>query len=163
MALIRVRPMERGDRPWVVRWLEDVFGDTTVARKGVSIDASVLPGFVATEGGRPVGFLAHDAAHGECEVVAIISMEEGRGIGRALMDAAREYAAAAGYRRLWLITTNDNTRALRFYQIWGMDLCAFYRHGARRSRRAKPSLPQRGADGIPLEHELELELLLVQE
>jgi hypothetical protein len=53
---------------------------------------------------------------------------------------------------------NDNTRAFRFYQRWGMDLCAFYRHGARRSREAKPALPQLGADGIPLEHELELEL-----
>jgi hypothetical protein len=41
-----------------------------------------------------------------------------------------------------------------------MDLCAFHRHGARRSREAKPSLPTRGADGIPLDHELEFELLL---
>jgi hypothetical protein len=39
-----------------------------------------------------------------------------------------------------------------------MDLCAFYRHDARRSREAKPALPHLGADGIPLEHELELEI-----
>jgi ribosomal protein S18 acetylase RimI-like enzyme len=158
--MIRVRPMELADRPWVNRLLEDAFADATVVRKGVLIDASVLPGFVATEGGRPVGFLPYDAAHGECEVVAIISAEEGRGIGRALMDAAHDHAVAAGYRRLWLVTTNDNTRALRFYQLWGMGLCAFYRHGVRRSRRVKPALPERGADGIPLEHELEFELLL---
>ena len=158
--MIGVRPMECGDRPWVIRRLADAFGDATVARKGAVIDASVLPGFMATEDGRPVGLLTYDAAHGECEVVAIISVEEGRGIGRALMDAARDHAAAAGCRRLWLVTTNDNTRALRFYQLWGMDLCAFYRHGARRSRRVKPSLPERGADGILLEHELEFELLL---
>lgn len=43
-------------------------------------------------------------------------------------DAKSFDAEAAGYRRLWLITTNDNTRAIRFYQGWGMDLCAFYRH-----------------------------------
>jgi GNAT superfamily N-acetyltransferase len=158
--MIRVRPIERGDRPWVIRRLEDAFGDATVARKGVLIDASVLPGFVATDGGRPVGLLTYDAAHGECEVVAILSTEEGRGIGRALMDAVRDHAAAAGYRRLWLITTNDNTRAIRFYQLWGMDLCAFYRRGVRRSRKLKPSLPERGADGIPLDHELEFEMLL---
>jgi ribosomal protein S18 acetylase RimI-like enzyme len=87
-------------------------------------------------------------------------MEEGRGIGRALMDAAYDNAAAAGYRRLWLVTTNDNTRAFRFYQLWGMDMCAFYRHGVRRSRKIKPSLPERGAEGIPLDHEIEFELLL---
>ncbi len=158
--MIRVRPIEHGDRSWVARRLEDAFGGVTVARKGVLIDASVLPGFVATDGGRPVGLLAYDAAHGQCEVVAIISTEEGRGIGRALMDAARDHAAAAGYHRLWLITTNDNTRAFRFYQLWGMDLYAFHRHGARRSREVKPALPERGAGGLPLEHELEFELLL---
>ena len=158
--MIRVRPIERGDRPWVVRRLGDAFGAITVARKGLLIDASVLPGFVATDGGRSVGLLTYDAVHGECEVVAIISTEKGRGVGRALMDAVRDRAAAAGWRRLWLITTNDNARAFRFYQLWGMDLCAFYRHGARRSREFKPTLPERGSDGIPLDHELEFELLL---
>ena len=154
--------MQDDHGPWVLGRLQIAFGDATVARKGASIDASVLPGFVATEDGWPVGLVIYEAVHGECEVVAIISVEEGRGIGQALMDAARDHAVSAGYRRLWLVTTNDNTRAIRFYQRWGMDLCACYRHGARRSRRAKPSLPERGADGIPPEHELELELLLTR-
>ena len=98
--MIRVRPMQDDDRLWVVRRLKNAFGDATVARKGASIDASVLPGFVAAEGGRPVGFLTYEAAHGEFVVVAIISVEEGRGIGQALMDAARDHAVTAGYRRL---------------------------------------------------------------
>jgi GNAT superfamily N-acetyltransferase len=93
-AMIRVRSIEGVDRPWVALRLEGAFGGVEVARKGVSIDASVLPGFVATDGERPVGLLTYDAAHGECEVVAIISTEEGRGIGRALMDAARDHAAS---------------------------------------------------------------------
>ena len=155
-----VRPMQDDDRPWVIRRLEDALGGSIVARKGASIDVSVLPGFVAAEGGRPLGFLSYEAAHGECEVVAIISVGEGRGIGRVLMETVRNHAVTAGYRRPWLVTTNDNTRAFRFYQQWGMDLCAFYRQGARRSRKVKPTLPKRGADGIPLEHELEFELLL---
>jgi ribosomal protein S18 acetylase RimI-like enzyme len=158
--VISVGPIERGDRPWVAGLLEGAFGGVTVARKGALIDAFVLPGFVATDGGRPVGLLTYDAVRGECEIVAIISAEKGRGIGRALMDAARDHAAAAGCHRLWLITTNDNVGALRFYQLWGMDLCAFYRHGARRSREVKPDLPERGADGIRLDHELEFELPL---
>lgn len=59
------------------------------------------------------------------------------------MDAARDHAAAAGYRCLWLITTNDKARAFRLYQQWGMNLC-FYCHCARRSWKVKPALPQRG-------------------
>jgi ribosomal protein S18 acetylase RimI-like enzyme len=154
--MISVSAIEPGDQPRVVHRLKNAFAGVTVARKGVLIDASVLPGFVASDGGRLVGQQTYDVASGECEVVAIISTEEGRGIGRGLMDAARDFAEAAGYRRLWLITTNDNTRAIRFYQRWGMDLCAFYRHGVRRSRKVKPSIPERGVDGIPLEHEFEM-------
>ena len=36
-TMIRVRPIEGGDLPWVVRRLEDAFGDVNVARKGVPI------------------------------------------------------------------------------------------------------------------------------
>ena len=118
--MISVRPIEPGDQPWMVRQLENAFAGVTVARKGALIDASVLPGFVASDGGQLVGLLTYDAAPSSgCEVVAMISTEEGRGIGRGLMDAARDNAEAAGYHRLWLMTTNDNTRAIRFYQRWG--------------------------------------------
>jgi hypothetical protein len=77
--MISVRPLEPGDQPWVVRQLENAFAGVIVARKGVLIDASVLPGFVASDGGRLVGLLTYDAASGECEVVAIFSTEEGQG------------------------------------------------------------------------------------
>ncbi|GAA2448341.1 hypothetical protein GCM10010191_77240 [Actinomadura vinacea] len=66
-----------------------------------------------------------------------------------------EAARAAGADRLWLITTNDNLRALRFYQRYGFDLVA-----VARSRALTPSIPEIGLDGIPIRHELELELPL---
>jgi ribosomal protein S18 acetylase RimI-like enzyme len=156
--VISVRPIERGDRPWVAGLLEGAFGGVTVARKGALIDAFVLPGFVATDGGRPVGLLTYDAVRGECEIVAIISAEKGRGIGRALMDAARDHAAAAGCHRLWLITTNDNVDALRFYQRRGFRLAALYPGAVDHSRvRSKPEIPEVGEYGIPLHDEIELE------
>ena len=46
--------------------------------------------------------------------------EEGRGHGRALMEAAREAGRAAGCERVWLITTDDNQRAIEFYRSLGM-------------------------------------------
>jgi hypothetical protein len=61
---------------------------------------------------------------------------------------------------MWLVTTSDNVRALSFYQQWGMDLVALIRDGVAASRRVKPSIPSTGHRGIPLRHELELELLL---
>ena len=73
----------------------------------------------------------------------------------------RNAAIAAGCTRLWLITTNDNLRALALYQRWGMEIVAFHRHAVTKARRdLKPSIPERGAQGIPIAHELELELRL---
>ena len=65
-----------------------------------------------------------------------------------------------GARRLWLITTNHNTVALRFYQRLGFDLIALHRDGVTRARaELKPEIPLE-VDGIPLRHELELEMRL---
>jgi hypothetical protein len=70
-----------------------------------------------------------------------------------------EPAATAGATRLWLVTTNDNVRALRFYQRNGFDLVAVHRDAVTRARALKPAIP-RVLDGIPVRHELELEVRL---
>ena len=65
----------------------------------------------------------------------------------------------AGCTRLWLVTTNDNVDALRFYQRRGFRL-ARLRAGAVDESRAtlKPEIPTSGSYGIPLRDELELEM-----
>jgi ribosomal protein S18 acetylase RimI-like enzyme len=72
----------------------------------------------------------------------------------------REVATAAGCRRLWLITTNDNLDALRFYQRRGFELVAVHRDFREVARRLKPSIPLEGNFGIPIRDEIELELRL---
>jgi len=96
----------------------------------------------------------------ECEIVTINSLEEGVGVGSALLTAVKDKAKSLGCRRLWLITTNDNLNALRFYQKRGLHIAAVYPGAMERSRRLKPSIPLVGKDGIPLRDELELELSL---
>jgi hypothetical protein len=77
-----------------------------------------------------------------------------------LMDAAVAEARAQGCARLWLTTTDNNRRARRFYERWGMTLARVHRDGVRASRAVKPSIPQVDADGAPLTDELEYELPL---
>jgi N-acetylglutamate synthase-like GNAT family acetyltransferase len=80
--------------------------------------------------------------------------------GTALLRAIETAALEAGARRLWLITTNDNTRAMQFYQRRGFDLVAFHRDAVTRTRAAlKPSIPLE-VEGIAVRHELELERIL---
>ena len=78
----------------------------------------------------------------------------------SLIDAVKEIAAAAGCKRIWLITTNDNTAALRFYQKYGLALVAVHRNAVEASRRLKPEIPLTGNDGIPIRDEIELEMVL---
>jgi hypothetical protein len=78
-----------------------------------------------------------------------------------LLEAAKAAATAAGCRRLWLVTSNDTMRALRFYQRRGFALAALHRDALTAARRLKPEIPL-VIDGIPLRDEIELEVFLQQ-
>jgi GNAT superfamily N-acetyltransferase len=159
--MIDVRPLAADDRAWAVQVETDSWSKPVVARLGELVDPTQLPGFIAFLDGQRAGLASYAVRGEECELVTIRSLREGRGVGRALLDAVRDAAAAAGCTRLWLITTNDNLRALELCQRWGMETVAFHRHAVTEARRhLKPSIPERGAHGIPIAHELELELRL---
>ncbi|MBA7486610.1 hypothetical protein ES707_22171 [subsurface metagenome] len=88
------------------------------------------------------------------------SFIEKKGIGSTLIGHLKEIAVYKGCKRIWLITTNDNLAAIRFYQLRGYSLVAIYRNALEQSRKLKPEIRFIGIDGIPLRDEIELELLL---
>jgi GNAT superfamily N-acetyltransferase len=151
-----IHEFEPADAAWAVKLLTDDFGAPIVVSRGVVYDATALPGFVARVEGAPVGLVSYHIVGDECEVVSIC----GRGVGEALMAATVARARHLGCRRMWLVTTNDNVRAFRFYQRQGWDLVAVHRDAVTAARSIKPSIPAVGEDGIPIRHELELELAL---
>ncbi|MBM3139910.1 MAG: GNAT family N-acetyltransferase [Chloroflexi bacterium] len=140
---------------WEQRW-----GSPLLVSRGVIHDARALPGFVAVEDGDFAGAVTYRVAGDECEVVTLDARREGSGAGGRLLDAAIVAARAAGCWRLWLITTNDNTAAIRFYQRRGMRLAALHRDAITASRRLKPEIPEVGLDGVPIRDEIEFELIL---
>jgi ribosomal protein S18 acetylase RimI-like enzyme len=154
--MVEVRPAEPEDAAFVRRTLSDGWGSPYIAAHGELIDASALPALVAWRGGERAGLLTYRAGD-DWEIVTLNAVVQGTGAGGALIDALQALAAGSGARRLWLVTTNDNTGALRFYQRRGFDLAAVHRDAVTEARRRKPSIP-READGIPIRHELELRL-----
>lgn len=106
------------------------------------------------------GFATYEVVGTACEMTTLAAIHPGMGIGTALIQAVREAAETAGCMRLWLITTNDNTHAIRFYQKQGFSLVAVYIGALQRSRALKPAIPLIGMDGIPLLHEFEFEMAL---
>jgi ribosomal protein S18 acetylase RimI-like enzyme len=152
--------LESRDRDWAAATLRERWGSGVVVTPAGARDATSLAGFVAEVGGERVGLVTYAPSGEACEVVTLDSLEPGLGVGTALLDHVRDAATRAGCRRLWLITTNDNTSALRFYQRRGWNLVALHRDVIADWRRLKPEMPAQGLDGIPLRHALELELWL---
>jgi ribosomal protein S18 acetylase RimI-like enzyme len=157
---LAVRAVGAADHAVVGALMREAWGTMVVARRGEAVDVTGLAGFVARLDGADVGLAMVAAREDEVEVVAISTQVEGRGVGRALLEACIQDAHARGCRRLWLSTTNNNVRALAFYQRNGLDLCAFRRDGVAESRQVKPSIPLADSSGCPIAHELELELVL---
>jgi ribosomal protein S18 acetylase RimI-like enzyme len=146
------------DAVWAVALLDDTLGGRLQARRGAIVDALGGPGLVATDGSERVGLLTYARAGSDCELVAIAASRRHRGVGTALLGALR--ARTAERERIWLVTTNDNLDALRFYQRRGFRLCALRAGAVDDARRSlKPTISLAGAYGIPLRDELELELV----
>jgi ribosomal protein S18 acetylase RimI-like enzyme len=155
---ITTRPIGDDDRAWLVGVVVDDWGaDRVVAGGRMTEPLSTLSGFVAERGGERVGYALVRHERDELEVVAIASAVERIGIGTALLRAVEGEAVGAGCTRAWLVTTNDNLGALRFYQRRGWRLAALRRDGVTEARSLKPEIPETGAYGIPLRDELELE------
>jgi ribosomal protein S18 acetylase RimI-like enzyme len=159
--VIKVRPLTDDDRTWARQVEAESWTEPLVARLGELVDPTALPGFIALLDNERAGLASYAVRGEECELVTIRSLREGHGVGRALLDAVRDAALKSGCTRLWLITTNDNLRALGLYQRWGMEIVAFHRHAVTEARsHLKPSIPQLGMQGIPVAHEFELEVRL---
>lgn len=147
--------------PHITAALTEAWGATTIVSGGQSHDASTLPAFVAvTPAGELAGLITFEVRGGECEVVSLNSFREGAGVGGSLLAAVAEHAAEGGCERVWLVTTNDNIAAIRFYQRRGMRLVNVHRGAADRARELKPSIPLVGEHGIAIHDELEFELRL---
>ena len=155
-----IRDLTDEDKAWVQRVLVQYWGSTVQVTRGQKLQADELPGVVAIRDGFEVGLLTYHIAGDACEIITHNSMAGHGGIGSCLLDAIRNKARELECKRLWLITTNDNTPALRFYQRRGFDMVGFYRNAVNDSRKLKPEIPNVGFDGIPIRHEIEMEYAL---
>ncbi|RYL91023.1 GNAT family N-acetyltransferase [Sporolactobacillus sp. THM7-4] len=121
-----------------------------MAVHGEVYDISVLPGFYAEEDHSLLGLITYrEASPHEFEIMSLDSFEENRGIGSSLLRTVIEMAEKRGAGRLFLTTTNENLRALGFYQRRGFTLCELRLNAVREARKLKPDIPL-ADDGIPI-------------
>jgi GNAT superfamily N-acetyltransferase len=154
------RSVQSGDKKWVSEFIAKRWGSEVVVVHGSTYIPADLTGILALEKDKPVGLITYVFDEDECEIVTVDSLSPARGIGTVLINEVKERAREAGCRRLWLITTNDNLDALRFYQKRGFSLVAIHRNAIQKSREIKPEIPDLGRDDIPIRDEIELEMIL---
>ena len=159
MTSISVLPLKDEDREWAAGLISRQWGARMIISKGKVTIHTLCRGLSWSREER-VGLATYNFEGKDCELVTIQSVRDSEGIGSALLSAVRGAAELAGCRRIWLITTNDNLRALGFYQKRGMSLVAVYRNAMEAARRLKPQIPQIGQNGIPIRDEIELEITL---
>ena len=155
-AIVSVRDLEPSDLAWAEALLVEELAGRLQAVRGEVVDVLGGDALVAEMAGERVGLLCYRRGASSCELDALAATEPGAGIGTALIDALRSRVRGLPIR---VVTTNNNLRALRFYQRRAFRL-AELRPGAvdEARRRLKPSIPELGDDGIPLRDELELVL-----
>lgn len=154
---MRVRSSRAEDEQAVESFLH-AHGAARVARLGELVDALPQPHLVAHDEDGLTGVLTYVIRAKECEILTLHAEPPHRGAGTALIEAVKTLAQQAGCTRLWLMTTNDNVDALRFYQRRGFRLAKLHPNAVDDSRtRLKPEISRIGNYGIPLRDELELE------
>lgn len=161
-ARVRVRASTPADAAFVREELHTHWHDTQIWSIGRQFDADQLPAFIAELDGLPAGLVTYAVQDGgyQCEVVTLSSRAENAGVATRLLEAAEDAARRAGCVRIYLTTTNDNLRALGFYQKRGWRLAALHKGNVDAARQRKPFIPVVGLNGIRVRDEIELELWL---
>jgi GNAT superfamily N-acetyltransferase len=161
-------PLTEEYRAWARHVCEEWWGGVEIMSRFVWFDTAKLDGFVAVArpplappqaGGnrKPIGLATYCVANGECELISLNSFVENCGVGDALLDAVKNVARSERCNRIFLTTSNDNLRALQFYQKRGMRIVAVHVGAIDAARVVKPGIPTIGDHGIPCRDELELE------
>ena len=148
-------PISSEYRSKVNQFVADEWAGPMVVTKGVLHDTSKAEGFISVDDGELTGYVLYAIENSQCEILVLHSLLENRGIGSALIRMVMDVARKNRCTRVWLITTNDNIHAIRFYQRFGLELKGVYINALEESRKLKPSIPLTGNEGIPLKHEFE--------
>ncbi len=154
-----IRKLEVKDKNLVFEFLQKEWGDTVIVlREGEIFALKDEEGFVIFDNNKIIGLLTFRISHERCEILSLDSKIENQGIGSALIDKAKEYAKLKNCSVLHVITTNNNLRAIGFYQKRGFHLTKLYINAMDIVRKIKSGVPFVGDNNIPLRDELEFEI-----
>lgn len=148
------------NRNMAIEFIKNNWGSDIIVSRGLVHYAKDLEGFMALEDDKLCGLVTYRIDKSECEILTLDSLKEGCGIGTILIQKVIEVARNNNCTRVFLITSNDNIDAIRFYQKRRFDMVAVHRDAITEARKIKPQIPQYGCYDIEIKHEIEFEYKL---
>ena len=140
---VRIRPANRSDEAFVHRttgrlaafgppaWRtpDEIVEAERRTLRAFFIESPTDTALLIAESGTPLGFVYLETQvdyftgerHGHVGIIAVDDVAEGRGIGKALLEAAGSWARTRGFRRLTLNVFAGNERARRLYEHAGFE------------------------------------------
>ncbi|MHC4695506.1 MAG: GNAT family N-acetyltransferase [Planctomycetota bacterium] len=157
MARFEIRD---GDREEVAQFIEKHWHSRLVMSRGCQFYPHQERGFFERRGGHIVGLLTYHIDGKSMEILTLNSTLSGHGIGSSLMLSAIEIARTCNCNQVALTTTNDNLRAIGFYQRLGFRMVEVNAGVVDEARKTKPQIPKIGERGIPIHDEIVMELAI---
>ena len=150
--------IQDADRKEIADFVERHWYSTVVVNRGRRFYPHEEQGFVERRDGEIVGLLTNHLEGRLMEILTLNSTLARTGIGSSLMLSAIETARKRGCTRVVLATTNDNLRAIGFYQRLGFRMVAINVGAVDEARKMKPQIPKLGERDVPIRDEIIMEL-----
>lgn len=152
MNIKEISKDKRIDQFFIDRWQSDF-----IVSNGERLYGHDLNGFAISDGDEIIALLTYHLKNNNCEIVTLDSVKEKQGNATALIQKMIEKANELKANRLWLMTTNDNLDAIKFYQNRGFIIRTIHSNAIEESRKLGQNIPEIGCYGIPVRDEIELE------
>ena len=147
-------------RPVVTEHIIKHWYTDSMVINGEIIDMTDKPGYCIISDGAVEALLVFRLTEGCAEILSLDVEKKHVGTGSQLLDHFESCMKTAGISRITLVTTNDNTDAMRFYKKNGSNKKSVRPDAVNRSRMLKPEIPLTGHGGIPIADEIIFEKTL---
>ena len=153
-----IRPMT--DRATLEEMLRLRWSDGSIFVRGRMLYPRDVEAFGAYMNGRLQGVATWRIEDGTLYMLTANNITDTRGVTTALLETMLAMGREKGFAFMRALITNDNWPAFRFYQKRGFRIVAVHPGVVDMMRQMKPSIPERGVEGIPMRDEIELEIVL---
>ncbi|MFC1659278.1 GNAT family N-acetyltransferase [Pseudomonadota bacterium] len=156
----KIREVTPEDSPLIRHLMDKYWGGEPLMVHDKKFYPSKMEGLLAYKRNEVASFLIYEIRNKNCEIIVFEVFEKFHGLGTIMLKELKKVAKKKGCKRIYLMTTNDNLDALRFYQKRGFIICGIHLNTMEEARKKKPSIPELGDYDIPLRDEIDLELMI---